>query len=101
MLKTMLNIIRGQLLSEKMRFENIQIFHIRFFKISSDYDLNLCRYLNPELPPMRDFASLFIILGKYCTFVLVCGTLFARIKLIKIYPPKKSSTYKSAILAEY
>jgi hypothetical protein len=43
-----------------------------FFKYYSNYDLNLGRYLNPELPPMRDFATR--ILGKYCTFV--CGTLF-------------------------
>jgi hypothetical protein len=34
------------------------------------------------LPPMRDFASL--LLGNYCTFV--CGTLFARIKLMMLYP---------------
>ena len=40
-----------------------------------------------------------LILGKYCTFV--CGNLFGRIKLIEVYPPKQSSTYKSAILAEY
>ena len=75
------------------------------------------RYKVPTtaLPPMRVVGSLiqlyFIIsahlfaygiaavLGKYCTFV--CGTLFGRIKLIKLYPPKQSSTYKSAILAEY
>ena len=58
----------------------LNFHHTFFFKIRSEYDLNLCRYLNPELRPMRDFASL--ILGKYCTFV--CG-----IKL------------KSATLAEY
>ena len=34
-----------------------------FFKFQWDYDLNLGRYLNPELPPMRDFGSL--IRGKY------------------------------------
>jgi hypothetical protein len=60
--------------------------------IYSDYDLNLCQYLNPELPPMRDFASL--ILGKYCIFVLnlVCGTLFGGIKLDALYPIKQSKT---------
>jgi hypothetical protein len=84
-------------LPEKMWFQNIS--PIRFFKFQWDYDLNLGRYLNPELPPMRGFASLIVILGKYCTFV--CGTLFGGIKLIKIYPPKQSSTYKSEILAEY
>jgi hypothetical protein len=30
-------------------------FRIRFFKFCFDYDLNLCRYLNPELPPMGGF----------------------------------------------
>ena len=30
----------------------------------------------------------------------VCGTLCGRIKLNKIYSPKQSSTYKSAILAD-
>ena len=38
------------------------------------------------LPPMRDFASLIVILGKYCTFV--CGTLFGGIKLNELYPPQ-------------
>jgi hypothetical protein len=51
MLKTVFKIIRGQLLPEKMRFEN----------------LNLCRYLKPELPPMRDFGSLYFL--NHYTFV--------------------------------
>ena len=46
-----------------------------------DYELHLYRYLNPGLPPMRDFGS--PILGKFCTFV--CGTLFGRIKLNELY----------------
>jgi hypothetical protein len=32
-----------------------------FSKFCSDYDLNLCRCLNLELPPMRDFASLISV----------------------------------------
>ena len=43
----------------------------------NDNDLNLCRYLNPELPPMRELDSLYF-LNRY-TFV--CATLFGRIKL--------------------
>ena len=39
-----------------MRFLNI-ISTIRFLEICTEYDLNLGRHLNPELPPMRDFAS--------------------------------------------
>jgi hypothetical protein len=49
---------------------------IRFFKFSYDYDLNLCRYLNTELPPMGDFAFLYFLTRH--TFV--CGTLFGRTK---------------------
>ena len=54
------------------KHETPKFHHTFFFKIYSEYELNLCRYLNPELPPMREFASL--IIGKYCTFV--CETLF-------------------------
>jgi hypothetical protein len=40
-----------------MRFLNT-ISTIRFFfEIGTEYDINLGRHLNPELPPMRDFAS--------------------------------------------
>ena len=59
-----------------------------FCKFRRDYDLNLCRYVNTDLPPMRDLGSL--IPGKYRTFL--CGTLFGRMKLNKLYPPKQSST---------
>jgi hypothetical protein len=74
--KTVLKTIRGQLLAiPKYQISRIDL---RFFlKFCIDYDLNLGRYLNPNLPPIRDFASL--ILGKYCTFV--CGTLFGGIDL--------------------
>jgi hypothetical protein len=48
--------IRGQLLHEEMRFLNT-ISTVRFFEIGTEYDINLGRHLNPELPPMRDFAS--------------------------------------------
>jgi hypothetical protein len=47
------------------------------------YDLNLCRYLNPESPPLRDFASLYFLLVNRHTFV--CGTLFPGIKLNLVY----------------
>ena len=42
-------------------------FPIHFFKFLCDYDLNLCRYLNPELPPMGDFyigATQFVSADK-------------------------------------
>ena len=57
------------------------------------------RYKVPTkaLPPMRDFASL-CFLNRH-TFV--CGSLFGGIKLNELYSPKQTSTYKSAILAEY
>jgi hypothetical protein len=56
-------------------------FLIRFFKFCCDYDLNLCRYLNPELPPMRYLASPYFLIRH--TFVCAtCSTLFRRIKLI-------------------
>jgi hypothetical protein len=45
---------------------------------------------------MRDLASL-CFLNRH-TFV--CGTLFGRINLDYLHPPKQSSTYKSAILAD-
>jgi hypothetical protein len=45
---------------------------------------------------MRDFGSLYFPIRH--TFV--CGTLFRVIKLIQIYPPKQSSTYKNVMLAE-
>ena len=48
-----------QLLPEKMRFENTKISPIYFFKFKWDYELNLSRYLNPKLPPMHDFVSLY------------------------------------------
>jgi hypothetical protein len=82
MSKTVLKTIRGQLLPEKMRFENKFRPYV-FFKFWCDYDLNLGRYLNPELPPMRDFASLYF-LNRY-TFV--CGTLV----------PLKSNKAQSAL----
>ena len=49
-------------------------FTILVFKFQRGYDLNLCRYLNPELPPMRDFAALYEYFLNRHTFV--CGTLF-------------------------
>ncbi len=52
-----------------------------FFKFCNDDDLNLCRYLNPDLSS---------ILGRYCTFE--CGTLFGGIKLIELYPTKVPHT---------
>ena len=57
------------------------------------------RYKVPTkaLPPMRGFASL-CFLNRH-TFV--CGSLFGGIKLIELYSPEQTSTYKSAILAEY
>ena len=72
--KTVFKIIRGQLLPEKMRFENTKISPIHFLKFQRDYDLNLCRYLNPELlvHSMRDFASLNF-LNRHS---FVCGTFF-------------------------
>ena len=66
------------ILPEKMRFENTKISPTRFLKILFDYDLNLCRCSNPELPPMRDFGSLYFQIRH--TFV--CATMFRRIKLI-------------------
>jgi hypothetical protein len=79
MLKTMLKIIRRQLLPEKNAIRKYLNFPRRFFKFQCDYDLNLCRYLNPELPRLRDFGSLNF-LNRH-TFVLVCGTLFRGRKL--------------------
>ena len=59
-LKIVLKIIRGQLFSEKVLFENTKISPIYIFlKFQCDYDLSLCWYLNPELPKMRDSGSLW------------------------------------------
>jgi hypothetical protein len=67
-----------------------------FFKFYCDYDLNLCRNLNPELPPMRDLGSPYFLVGH----IFVCETLSGGIKLNYLYSRKQSCTYKSAILAE-
>ena len=67
-----------------------------FLNVLFDYDLNLCRCSNPELPPMRDFGSLYFFNHQ----PFVCGTLFPGIKLNLLYSWKQSSTYKSAILAD-
>ena len=61
---------------QKIQFEN-NFPHTFFFKFDRDYDRNLYRYLNPELPPMRDSASLYFL--NCHTFV--CGTSFPEIKL--------------------
>jgi hypothetical protein len=39
--------------------------------------------------PMRDFASLIVILGNYCTFV--CGSLFRGIRLVEL---QRCNTYR-------
>ena len=82
-----------------MGFENIRLYPITLFfikKFQCNYDLNLCRYLNPELPPMRGFASLYFLIRH----PFVCGILFPGINLNYPYSWKQSSTYKSAILAD-
>ena len=61
-----------------------------------NYDLNLCRHLNPELPRVRDLRFLYFLIRH----IFVCGTLFPGIKLNSLYHTKQSCTYKSAILAE-
>ena len=103
MLKMTLKTTRGQLFSEQMRFENTKICFIHFyFYFLCDYDLNLCRYLNPALPPMGDFASLYFLI-HHTSGTSVCGTLFLGIKLSQpdeLFSPKQTSAYKSAILAE-
>jgi hypothetical protein len=78
MLKTLLKVIRGALLSEK----NTQISPIRIFKFKRDYDLNFRRYLNSELPPMYDFGSLYFrIHGSYFLFENISRKKVAHIKV--------------------
>ena len=73
--KMVLKTIRGH---KKMRCQNIHIpLILLFFKVVSDYDLNLGRCLNPELTPLRNLASPYF-LNRH-TFV--CGSLFPGIKL--------------------
>ena len=79
-----------------MRYQNTSLSPILFFKVVSDYDLNLGRCLNPELTSMRNLASLYF-LNRH-TFV--CGSLFPGIKLNQLYRRKQTSKYKSAILAQ-
>ena len=56
---------------EKMRFENTQIPQLCFFKFCCDYDLNLCRCLNPELPAILQWYSIQRILATFfCTTVV-------------------------------
>ena len=93
----MLKIIK-LLLPEKMRFENTWVFPHMFLNFRSDYDLNLCRCLNPKLPPMCDLGP-FSFRVRH-TFVCVCGTLFVGIRLKLGYLPKQSLTYKSLLPAE-
>ena len=82
-----------------------------FFNFQCDYDLNLCRYLNPELlnlvPPMRDLASLYFLSRHTFVLNLVCATLFRRInpnyiRNIAVSAETKLHIlqYKSAKLAE-
>jgi hypothetical protein len=83
-----------------MRFENICL--ICFFKFLCDYDINLWRYLNPELHPMRDFASLYFLISHN----FVCGTWFPRIykKLNSLYlrkPRRKVAHTKVRYLPRY
>jgi hypothetical protein len=64
---------------EKMRFENIKYLTLTqfFIWILSYYGLNLCRYSNPGLPPLRDLASLYFLMRH----IFVYATLFRGIKL--------------------
>ena len=83
-------------------------FPIHFFKFLCDYDLNLCRYLNPELPPIlsREYTRVLTVLCHFASLYFlnrhtnVGGTVSPRIKLNQLYLRKRSSTYKSAILAD-
>jgi hypothetical protein len=73
-----------------MPFEDIrapkfyQMVLLNFLKC--DYGLNSCRYSNPELPPMRDFDSLFLIRHK---FAFVIG--YSCTRVIHICFGEKSS----------
>ena len=75
---------QGPTTSRENTIRKYSNFLICFFKLWCDYDLNLRRYFNPELPPMRDFGSLYFI--NRHTFV--CGTVFPEIKLNRLYPGK-------------
>ena len=77
----------------KMRSENTMIFLHVFLFFYSDYDLNLCRYLNPKLPPMRYFRTQYFLNRHTWNFVWV-------IKLNQLYLPNQTCTYKNAIIAE-
>jgi hypothetical protein len=63
--------------SQENAMPNYSYSPYTFFKVVSDYDLNLGRCLNPELTPMRSLASLYFL--NCHTFV--CGSLFPGIKL--------------------
>jgi hypothetical protein len=76
--KTVFKIIRGQLLPEEMRFKNTKISPIYFLKFYCDYDLNLCRCLNPDYLKYATWV-LYNIFSNPSFFV--CATLFPRVKL--------------------
>ena len=44
---------------------------LRFFKFSSDYDLNLCLYLKPELPMHMRFGFSFFSKPSYFCMIFV------------------------------